>query len=579
MSNNYFLKSGRIILIIAIVIVTVSIICAYIRNTSDRLYFSITQFDLPERKLFNIGKNSDVCYAGVPENYMSVEYKDGGFSYKINHTDSCLYYKINNKNPNSHIFSENSTVRIFGINYQAKDVINFLKDFKNEYFMLNDVLAVVDTNWTTSVHHQAITSGDSYFNSFLYRKGGKGAFSIIILDKHTILNDTIRYCDASEHLSNSQQSAELKQSLKNTEFKIQFFKMKSWSTKRQKKGYLYNNERSYFAKSEQMFTEWGAGHILIKRNENNFSVTFPKAITTTIARKKVEETIKASQVGVYLKQMLKSYPMPTDFYIPDFSNALSEYVCELTPDKLIFQESNKRDTVTLQTSGSIIPQIDIKDQTLELGKIRYKARILNASFYWSKHYVLFLVWLVLAGILFLAFPVSGTEKVKDVRYYITGMFTLFWFFLNQKLLIAEKLTFTYPYFEKIYPVSYLTNLFSLFAVFLLILLINKVYFKVVKSNEKGFKNNDYLRWKFSSKRRFLKKWNAKLIVNFDSWFWKTVLVGGIIATCYFAVNKININFISPIWSSYLSGEISIFNPLSDAMNDNHFTVCLMAGAL
>ncbi|MEI8203282.1 MAG: hypothetical protein WCH34_09740 [Bacteroidota bacterium] len=562
---------------VAVIFVTIFIVWfGYINHTSDRLYFSITQFDLPDRNDFTIGENSDVCYINVPEKYMTVSYEKDTFLYKINNTDSCLYYKINNINPNLHEIGKDSIITIFNIPLTGDSIFRRLGNFNNEYYMLKDVL----TDRLTPEMRNSIDNGQIEFNSFIQKKADK--YMLVILDKFTRINE-VGYCYSKTY----PQSAE---------FKIQFFKMNSWSVKKQEKRicdylqfcdnktYLSDSIRTYFAKPVQIFTEWGAGHILIKRNDLHFSVTFPKAITTTIPMDRIKATADSSETGVYLKQMLKSYPMPTDFYIPAFSNALSEYVCELSEVKsnnLIFQKANSRDTIYLATSGSFIPKIKINNQQLVTGSITYKTRILNKAFYWSKHWLLALAWFVLMVILFLSFPKSANgntaEKVKNARYYILGLFTLFWFFLNQKLMIAEKLTFTYPFFENIYPVSYLTTLFSLFALFLLIILINRVYFNISNSNELGMKNDDFIKWAIPTKLKFLKKLNDKKVVNFDHWFSKILIPIGIFLFCLYATYNIIEDFIKPIWNSYLSSEISIFDPTSNAFNDNHFSVFWSVG--
>ena len=75
-----------IVLIPLVVIVCVFIVC----NIQDRLCFSITAFDLPQSNSFTI----DDSHKGMLEENMIVNYTDNYYSYKINNTDSCLYYKF-----------------------------------------------------------------------------------------------------------------------------------------------------------------------------------------------------------------------------------------------------------------------------------------------------------------------------------------------------------------------------------------------------------------------------------------------------------------------------------------------------
>jgi hypothetical protein len=555
------------LLTIGVVIVCGLIVCSYVCNTNDRLYFSITAFDLPNRNSFTVGENSDICFKDVPKDYMTVTYDNDRYFYKIDNENICLYYIINNGNPNRHPINENSEITVFGQKYRGSDFINLLKNCDNEYYMLKDVLK----NRIPANTLAAIENGEQYFETFIYKQQtrfklplinktlhyGKPSYSLIILDRTTKIDDVgYRYSGIL-----GQDTAELK---------IQFFKMNSWSVKKNDNNYFSDSVRSYFAKAVQMFTEWGAGHIKVTCDRNKFSVTFPKAITTAISTEKIRETVEKAQAGVYLKQMLKSYPMPTDFYIPDFSNTFSEYVCELSRNEkkhLIFQKTDSRDTIRLTTSGSFVPDIPVKKQELARGGITYKARILNKWFYMSKHWMLAILLPVLLLVLYLLFPEEGNgvtcEKIQNIRWYLCGMFTWFWFFLNQKLLIAEKLSFTYPYFEKLYPVSYLTTLFSLFAVFLVILLINKSFlFNYVHGFSYTFK-----------RRKF-----GDTLVKHAIWL-NLVLALLTVGICGFVTYSIFKSCIMPIWNSYFPGDISIFHPFGDAMNDNHFTVIWVVGAM
>jgi hypothetical protein len=567
-TNNYYkmTQTNRtnlafILLTVAALIVTFCITIAYIDNTTERLFFSITKFELPEGNRFSIGENSDVCYAGVPEGYMTVGYENNGFSYEINEAEPCLYYFVNNVNPNRHPLRPNSILRIPGLPPLNGDLIlGLLKHYKNEYYMLVNVLR----DRIQPEMLQEIESGDMEFNSFIHKQGEN--YSLIILDPYTTI-DGVGYCYANALPEGN-------------EFKIQFFQMKSWSTGNQSDGnqrYLSDSIRSYYAKPVQLFTEWGAGHVLVRRtDENRFAVTFPKAITTTIPIEKIRETGEESEMGVYLKQMLKSYPMPTDFYIPAFSDAFSEYVCELTPDRLFFQEQNRRDTTALQLSNGWIPAMDIRTQELELGQITYKAQILDGGFYGSKHVVLFLAYLVLSVVLFVSFPKSRTEKVKNVRWYLLGMFTLFWFFLNQKLLIAEKLAFTYPYFEKIYPTAYLSVLFSLFIVFLLIILVNQSH---IDNDE--LKYVESVRMPSLFRRMGIKEISIHIRFSLIQRVVTVVLIAGTV--CFVFVQMYG-SFVQPIWGSYPAEDVSglwkFWNwQTIHALNDNHFSVWVMLGGV
>ncbi|MCL2072770.1 MAG: hypothetical protein FWH18_02520 [Marinilabiliaceae bacterium] len=567
----------------------------YMNKTTDRLYFSITEFGLPGNSA-TIGNNSDICYAGVPEKFMTVTYNNGKFFYEINRSDSCMYLKINGKNENLHEIDKKDTIYVLGLQLTGEAIFDMLKGFDNEHFMLKDVL--IDKIDPDTL--MAIENGDKYFETFIIREKKdkklnefidklrgkeKNEYSLIILDNTTKISG-IGYKKSGE--------IDAKDGIK-----IQFFNMRKWTLKTEnsfwdkilfwnkpKSYFTHNKVRYYFAKPAQMFTEWGAGHILIKGEENNLKIKFPKAITTTIPIEKFRDKEKIYETGIFLKQTLRSYPVPNDFYIPAFSDAMSEYVCELTEiidNKIIFQDKSGRDTVIVNTEVDFFPKIEIKNnQNLEIGTINYKTKILNKNFYKVKHKALFRVMFILTIILFFSFPKSGdiyTKKYRATPLYICGMFVLFWFFLNQKLIIAEKLTFTYPYFEKMYPVTYLTTLFAIFALFLMICLVNKYYL-----TGENFKSQ--YRWRFifacGDKLHCSTKYESTKF-----FYWGNIVISVIIFVfCLYVISKVKPYFLDPIWSSYREDDffITIFsqkvlNPFSKAMNDNHFTVFFINGIL
>ena len=142
MKFKFPFQNGFIGMTVATILATISIVWfGYINATNDRLYFSITQFDLPNSHDLTIGENSDVCFKGIPEKYMTVSYDKGAFSYKINNTDSCLYYKINNENINLYEIGKNSIITIFNIRVTGDYILRRIKDFDDGYYMLKDLFA------------------------------------------------------------------------------------------------------------------------------------------------------------------------------------------------------------------------------------------------------------------------------------------------------------------------------------------------------------------------------------------------------------------------------------------------------
>ncbi len=548
----------------------------------DRLYFSLTDFSFPIDGGISIGDYSDICFKDVSHDFMRIQYNQStkNYSYAITppQEGKYVYYKVNDVNPNLYEFTSATELIFNKKNYSYEAIISLLQGFDNEYYMLSDVIAVLDSTWLSSDTYKKIAKGEKFVGSFIYKENTRGKlefwkmpvykYRICILDEFTEIRENENECLWNYSHPNT---AIVNDALNNGEsIKVQFFKMTSWTTEKQNEEYLNDGVRNYYAKPVQLFTEWGAGHIKVscKDSEKNIhTVTFPKALTTTFFVDGIQDKIEQSEAGVYLKQMLNTYPIATDFYVPPFSIALSEYICELKVRDdsvaLVFQNTDKRDSINVANCIRITPELPQAKQTLAKGSITYRSRILNSAFYLSNYWMLAALYILLCLILCYVLP-EGEEIHHDrrgIRYYVIMLFTMFWFYLNQKLYIAEKLSFTYPYFEKIYPITYLTTIFSLSALFLLIILTNRSYIGESKCWNVVVKN----------KIRY---------VDFNGIsMWVTCAI--ILFFSGYAVYKMW-EFIQPIWNGYIFIEQTkiwnIFEWLDNSLlNDNHFTVPLILG--
>ena len=483
---------------IAVTIFFVTIGIIYINHFSNRLFFAVDKFEIAKNDI-TIGENSDIVFENVPHNFMIVHFENDSIRWNINNTDSLQYIKINNNNPNKTALTENSVINVnnqFSINY--RQIAEITKDWKNtrfskkdKYFSLRNILA---RNTIDSIQIDTLPKWKNLKSLISISEDNK--ISLIILDKYTSLSQngqTIRYKNFGK--------------VGGSEIKIQFYNVIENIAKFNEidKKSMFVGDINYFAKPTVKTTSWGAGHIKIKNLQNgHFEITFPKAITLSESYSSLDSMISKSGGEIQIKQYQTAFPTQNDIYIPAFSNALQTEIANVQKH----EGQNKIHICYFGTDGTHCKQLTdnfslfpkIQTYTSDFGngyKVHFRARNLDGNFYASAF-----LWIVFVGcicllVLWLYFRewdfrdeyqnTYSPEKAKNAWKYSGILYSIFIAFMCCKMFVDTKLSYTYPFFEKIYSSVILTATGQLILLAALLLLINFMFAKRFYTKAKSWK--------------------------------------------------------------------------------------------
>ena len=455
-------------------------------RVEKKLAFIVDSVELSQRESLTVGKNSDIAFNRVPHDFLTITQEGDRFSWEVNpeYNDSLQYYKINNANPNCHdILNDTGQVislTLFNSNDEAipfectgADVWRTWKKFSKQ----QDVLA---RHFATFYHFGQVTDcshEDSLLwlnqmqqhavRSFFENKGGK--IVMVILDKNT----KIKYSDGTteDYCREGNTSTD---GGKAHCCKVQFFDVSDHCYKEPEPedGYFQIDGVNYVMKTSVKLTEWGAGHVMVKSAKNTLTMHYPRPITIVATVDTLREKSRASSGLITLKQNNNSFPTKSDLYLPTFSNAINFDLCNLEfnfdNDTVKVRDNNFKTTAIHDNAfslnnlkSSFFPTLAKLD--LHSGNDVLKCRIGYITQHFIRSY-LFLPLGVLIVLLCLVWwpwglrrsplrPVHGNiynpEQVRHYRLFLTLLLLTSLAYCICKSLIALKLSYTFPYFEKI----------------------------------------------------------------------------------------------------------------------------------
>ena len=552
-------------IILGLAVVGIILVSLFMLTRSDRrVVLSISGFQTPTEKVTIGGGASGICYTDVPENYMEVEYKDGAFRWTVNPTyvkkDSLYYYKVNGKNPNLHLLGKEDVMKVDvgdeePMRLGLKDVKEVLKGVTSKYVLLRNVLEKIRINENGTekerLSNQKRLKDHRELKSFLWRESKRGDWHLVILDRKTTLvqgGEEHGYVDAGTTLNYPPANA----------LKIQFFHVADYSYQTEK----VDDESveidgvNYQMKPVQMMTEWTAGHVLIRQAEGGgLDVSFPKPITYVESVDTLRKLVDNSFNVLSIVQQDGSFPISKNLYVPPFSSTITQYLCNLYVDADSIVLRNGSQQQRIESRWRVLPSLQRIDlNTAEKGKIRMSVGMIDGKFALSYLCFPFLIFLMI----FFAYPllvdVRGNRergKVSDKARLLPQHFRLMaliaFAYCVCKVLIAMKLSFSFPYFEKLTGVVSVATGLMLMLMFTLSLVMNK----------------DFLTIHVVKERR-----NRK-------WVAVGVSVLGIVI-CWLGMRSMDNGFSSELLKAYLPSDLFSWNVLKwtelSGMNDLHRSV-------
>jgi hypothetical protein len=395
-------------------------------------------------------------------------------------------------NPNIHPLSPSDRITVSTGNGVAemsvKEVSEMLKDVKNEYVMLRNIFGKKQIEFDTSFLAGHDFTQDRGIKSFIYRKKSKilnkmGECQLVILDNRTKLyheNEEIGYAMSG---TSSEYGGKAK---------IQFYKISpaAYRESEVNKEHFAIKDINYVAKPVLVTTGWGAGHILLKRSEedNKLECYFSKPVTYI---ERIDELKKASTQSsgmLTYHQADNGFPTGSVLTIPEFSSQASMDLCSLR----FSEDSILCDDKGITSERHCIPTL-IKMKAGVNNEIGIRIGIMDKNYFWSCLCmpIVILVFCIISYILFLKLckirEDSTREETKgrsaeNLPSYLMAVFLILFAYIVCRIMIAVKLGYTFPFFENIFGVNVASVCFMLMLVYGLSGLIN-IKFIVAKRNK------------------------------------------------------------------------------------------------
>lgn len=462
-----------------------------------KLVFAIDEYMLGDATTVTFGENSDFCIKNVPHDFLRVTYlpESSAFRWTVNSglSDTLQYFKINGENPNKHVVRNDDSQQIFmklpvgpadtiSAMMTGADVWRAWGHFKKQKdVMARHLAAFVGLSDPKATHQDSLRflsqMNHGKVRSFFERDNGR--IVLVILDELTSMNaegSTIRYCREGTIPAGAQKGR----------LKVQFFGLADWCYMdgNDNDGYFRIGGVNYVMKPSVKLTEWGAGHATAIVSDRGMRLAFPKPITYVESVDSLK--LRAGQAShiLTIKQRNNAYPTKSDLYLPAFSSAINFDVCNLEffhqKDSVCVRGNNDKARL-VDNPVSIVPALG--KVTLHSGKDTLQCRVgyIDGRFIFSYLWLPLGVCLVLMALVALqcgpvyvrdTSPLYNPRQVSRYRTYLVSLIVLCLAYCTCKSLIALKLSYSYPYFEKITAITPVATALMMLLFFSMAMLLN-----------------------------------------------------------------------------------------------------------
>lgn len=590
---------GHLATTIVIAIVTVSIaICTWmaIHDIKPKFVFMIDAVEIGGADSLTIGRGSDVSYNGVPTDYLTVKAKaDGSMDWHKNplYTDSLQYLKINNANPNIHNVRNDNTqpivIRlpyattpdghdsIITVKMTGADVWKAWNTWEEQQNIMARHLAAklrIDAGAKPDETRKLRNTIDiqkvkSFFNATHSNLTGHlTAIHLVVLDNNTTIDGKGYNTSGNTYNTGTTRPADDKDCCK-----VQFVNISSGCYRTaDDDGFFQIDSVNYVMKTPPMLTEWGAGHIMIRHTKDGMRAVFPKAIGYVGSVDSLRNVAQQASGLITFRQNGTNFPTAGDLYLPQFSNAFGQDICNLhftsADNNIIIRDANTGEhTVKAHTFSllPILPKVTLHsgDNTLEC-----RAGIINSAFFMSY------LWLPLIATLVILFIILGPlspfrgkdsgagiyaqRQLKQLPAYLACLFTIAMGYCVCKSLIAIKLSYTFPYFEKITAITPVTTTLMLVVAFTIVMILNHAVMT------------------YSAGHRTAKRRKPSGVSRLKAWTAWTLMAAVFALTVYAFFGILDKGVSSAVIDSYFKHEIGFTNAWwsekAYGVNDNHRTI-------
>jgi len=524
--TNYIAIGAAILLLLACLFMTGKI--------NKKMVLVIDQIELANRDTLTIGQNSDVFYNNVPKDYLTVWKEGNHYRWKVNdqYHDSLQYIKINNHNPNKFIIRNDDSQRIILnlptsyrdtvlLTVTGKEVWKAWKSrfpkqkqvmarhFATNFALANDSVAASDSLKSLYLNQMQCHNVRSFFDN------DDGVMSLIILDELTQVKETDKDGKEVTH-GFVRTDTTSNEGIEANHIKVQFYTLGThcYLDKSPEDGTFQIEGVNHVMKASVKLTEWGAGHVMITpgKHDKSMVLSFPKPITFVGTVDSLRSKSAQSSGIITLKQNNNSFPNKSDLYLPAFSNAINFDLCNI-------ELSHKNDSVVIRDNSfktalvqnpktsplpfSVVPAFTRVD--LHSGNDLLHARVgfIHQGFFLSYLWLPLFVFVMLMLTIWLPWsPLKvskvvlqnshNPEQLKRYRGYLSLLLVMCMLYCVCKSMIAIKLSYTYPYFEKLTGITPVATAALMLLFFTVAMLLNTqlLHRNVMKKDRRGRLNKN-----------------------------------------------------------------------------------------
>lgn len=573
-----FLKNnGAKILALLLGIVFLLIFWSYSR-VDDRFVMTVDGYRLEKSRGITLGDGSDIIYADVSDDYLTLDVTEESMTLKVNSkADTLMYYKVNDMNPNLHLLNADSDIILDRYGKELTVSLRSLKriyrkysnpglkglitgDKGTRYIMLKHIVALmpeVDEEFRKSA------LADDLFQSFVFKNGSKYILGILdrgvtYEDKGYVFEKTVTPVDGI--------------------YQIQFFRMSVNAYRKDKPGKtdVEIDGICYAAKPMIITTEWGAGHVTLRpthsKDKASVEVSFPKGVTYVENLDELVSRAENTSRMISVSQVDNSYPVFNNIYLTAFSDGVVPDFATLSfgkrrKDVRIVDARN--DTTQVRRQSFMYPSQQKITVNSHSDSIHLRTAVLDMRYWMS--YMVFpaMIYALMLAFGFIAFRsrrsglVLNVNRVEDFRGYFNMLLTILFAYVLCKIFIAVKLSFTYPYFEKLSGII-------ITSTGLMLLLITSISFLLNMDIINC--RNVYRRRRYTAIDKFVGFFEER--TNLSAYLVLVAAYGLCLLSMYLMDNGNHL----AMKSSYSHDSITFFtNPLSwpdrVGVNDNHRSVC------
>ena len=459
MNKNYRIIVGLAFCLVAVCLLMLS-------RIQRRLIVSVEGFDLPAATELTVGRESGVCFDKVPRQFLKVSRQGDAFTWQVGEeclrSDSLCYFRVNNVNPNRHDLHDGQTIEVMAHGVRkvldVRQIDGLMGHHQSQYVLLRNLLEKQEPGGGHLNNHA--------LRSFLFREKrlmGFGPWQLVILDASTTLvgdGQTVGYATSGQV---------------DGRCKIQFFRMAEYCFKADGDGQFFDiGGVSYMAKPVLLTTAWGAGHVMLQARGGTTQVRFPKPLTYTEDCDTLMALSGHNSSLLTLQQSDGSMPLVHSLYIPAVSTLVRQEVTHV---------STAADSITvdghrLDSSLALLPALHRYHVDGGTATVVLQAGVIGIPFVLSYLWLPLLVFLVI----FVTYPrlvdvgrvniVGKSEWADRLPWGFRMVAAIAFAYGVGRVMIALKLSWTYPYFEKLTGIVVPSVMLMLTLLFSLSLLFN-----------------------------------------------------------------------------------------------------------